>query len=179
MKKKKKVLLLFLSLAAMTLFGQKVIDEIIAVVNEEQWKSLCGVIGNNSLMQDPRFVTLLARKRNEDELDAIIGAWTAGLTAEEVMEKMQSAGVPAGVVQNAGDVYNDPQLRHREAFWELVHPEIGKSTHLGSAFRLSGTPAQGRTPSPCLGEHTEQVCHDFLNLSDEEFVQLTNEGVFE
>jgi len=151
----------------------------IAVVTEEQWKSFCCVIGNDNLAHDERFATLLARKRNEEELDTIINTWTANLTAEDVMEKMQDAGVPAGVVQNAGDVYRDPQLNNREAFWRLVHPEIGLSTHLGQPFRLSATPAQGRTPSPCLGEHTEMVCHDFLNMSDEEFIQLANEGVFE
>lgn len=151
----------------------------IAVITEEQWESFCKVTGNNSLVKDPKFATILPRKKNEGELDTIVEAWTVERTPEEVMEKMQAAAVPAAVVQNAADVYEDPQLKHREAHWQLSHPEIGLTSHLGSAFQLSDTPAQGRTPAPCMGEHTEQVCHEFLNMSDEEFVQLANEGVFE
>ena len=67
----------------------------------------------------------------------------------------------------------------RGAHWQLDHPETGLSSFLGPAFQLSRTPARGRTASPCLGEHTQEVCHDFLGLSDEEFVELANEGVFE
>jgi len=151
----------------------------IAVVTNEQWKSFCKVIGNDKLIHDPKYRTLLARKKNEDELDAIIGAWANDITPEEVMEKMQSVGVPAGVVKNSADIYDDPQLRYRGLLWPLHHPEVGSFTHLGRAFQLSETPAQARMPSPCLGEHTAYICTEFLNMPDEEFVQLTNEGVFE
>jgi len=34
-------------------------------------------------------------------------------------------------------------------------------------------------PSPCLGEHTEYVCREILKLSDEEFIELLIDGVFE
>jgi len=151
----------------------------IAVFTDEQWKSFCKVIGHDQLMHESKYNTLLARKRNEDELNGIISAWTMKLTAEEVMEKMQSAGVPAGVVKNSEDLYNDPQLRYRGLFWPLHHPEVGMFTHLGQAFQLSETPAEACMPSPCLGEHTEYICKEFLNLSDEEYLRLENEGVFE
>jgi len=151
----------------------------IAVFTDGQWRAFCKVIGNEKLIHDPKYKTLLARKRNEDKLDAIVSAWTIGLAAEEVMERMQSAGVLAGVVKNSADIYDDPQLRYRGLFWPLYHSEVGRFTHLGQAFQLSETPARARMPSPCLGEHTEYVCTKFLNMPDEEFVQLANEGVFE
>ncbi len=151
----------------------------LAVFSDEQWRSFCKVIGRDDLFDDPRYETLLARKKNENELDAIVGAWTANLEPEAVREKMQSAGVPAGVVKNSADIYNDPQLRYRENFWPLRHPEVGVITHLGQPIRLSKTPAQARMPSPSSGEHTEYVCREFLNMPDEEFLQLLKEGVFE
>jgi benzylsuccinate CoA-transferase BbsF subunit len=95
------------------------------------------------------------------------------------MVKLQTAGVPAGVVKNGADIYNDPQLRHRGYFWELKHPEMGPFTHLGQSFVLSKTPAKARKPSPCLGEHTESICKEFLNMSDDEFARLSQKGVFE
>jgi benzylsuccinate CoA-transferase BbsF subunit len=151
----------------------------ITVFTDDQWKNLCGVIGNAELSRDPKFETLLSRKMNEAELDGIISAWTANIAAEDVMAKMQSAQVPAGVVQNAADVYQDSQLRHRGLLWPLQHPEVGMFTHLGQVFQLSETPARAFRPSPCLGEHTEYICRKFLDMSDDEFIQLSNKGVFE
>jgi len=92
---------------------------------------------------------------------------------------MQSAGVPAGVVKNAADIYDDPQLRQRNLFWALNHPDMGLFTHLGQGFELSKTPAQARMPSPRLGEHTEYVCTKILGMTDQEFVELVGAGVFE
>jgi benzylsuccinate CoA-transferase BbsF subunit len=151
----------------------------IAVLNDEQWKSFCKVIGKIDLIEDPKYKTFVTRKKNEQDLDGIIGAWTQNFTAEEVMDKMQSVGVPAGVVSNAADIYNDPQLRHRGLFWPMQHPEVGSFTHLGQAFQLSETPARAERPTPCLGEHTASVCTEILGMSDDELVQLMSEGVFE
>ena len=151
----------------------------IAVLNDEQWKSFCKVIGKDDIVRDPKYATLPARKKNERDLDAIIGTWTQNFTAEEVMDKMQSVGVPAGVVKNAADIYNDPQLRYRGFFWPMQHPEVGFFTHLGQAFQLSETPARAERPSPCLGEHTAHICTEFLGMSDDELVQLMGEGIFE
>ena len=151
----------------------------IAVLNTEQWRSFCEAIGKEDLIRDPQYRTFLARKKNEHALDAVISTWTRNFTAEEVMEKMQSAGVPAGVVKNAADIYDDPQLRYRNLFWPLQHPEIGSFTHLGQAFQLSETPARAERPAPCLGEHTASVCTEIIGMPDDELVQLMSEGVFE
>jgi benzylsuccinate CoA-transferase BbsF subunit len=48
-----------------------------------------------------------------------------------------------------------------------------------SSFRLAKAPAELKSPAPCLGEHTAYVCAEILGMSDEEFVQLSEEGVFE
>ena len=151
----------------------------IAVFNDREWQNLCRVIGRPEYTEDPRFNTLLNRKKHEDELNRLLGDWTASLTPEEVMARMQAAGVPAGVVKNTADVYDDPQLRQRNLFWPLPHSEMGLFTHLGQSFVLSRTPAQAYSPSPLLGEHTEYVCTKILGMSDEEFIDHMRAGVFE
>ena len=150
----------------------------IAVFSDEQWLSLCKVMGRADYTDDLRFSTLSSRKQNEDEINELVSSWTINLTPEEVMNKMQSAGVPAGVVKNAADIYNDPQLRQRNLFWPLEHPDMGVFTHLGRGFELSKTPAQAQMPSPRLGEHTEYICSNILGMTDEEFVELVGAGVF-
>jgi crotonobetainyl-CoA:carnitine CoA-transferase CaiB-like acyl-CoA transferase len=59
----------------------------------------------------------------------------------------------------------------------LEHPEAGTTASDGPGFRLSKTPAQYRTPAPCLGEHNEYVCKEILGLSDEEIADLLVEQV--
>jgi benzylsuccinate CoA-transferase BbsF subunit len=151
----------------------------ITVFSDQQWARLCDVMGKPHYIRDPMFAGLLERKRHEQALNAVIAEWTRELTAEEVMTRLQAAGVPAGVVKNAAELYDDPQLRTRNIFWPLPHTEVNEFTHLGASFELSETPAQPCMPSPCLGEHTAYVCTELLGLPDAEFINLMQEGVFE
>jgi benzylsuccinate CoA-transferase BbsF subunit len=151
----------------------------IAVSTEDEWQNLCKAIDKQELSKDSRFNTFQNRKKNEDELNKIIGEWTIKFVPEDVMARLQKAGVAAGVVENAEDTLNDPQLLKRNIYWTMKHPEIGKFTHLGQSFQLSKTPAKAYSPAPLLGEHTEQICTEILGMSDDEFVSLMQEGVFE
>jgi benzylsuccinate CoA-transferase BbsF subunit len=151
----------------------------IAVTSEAQWTALCRAIARADLETDPRFDTLQHRKENKNALDALIEAWTIGRAPEEVMSVLQAAGVPAGIVENAADLFEDPQLRARGLFWPMEHSEMGLFTHLGSSMVLSKTPAQASLPSPCLGEHNEYVLTKILGKTDDEFVELLAAGALE
>jgi benzylsuccinate CoA-transferase BbsF subunit len=151
----------------------------VAATSDAQWIALCKAIGKPDLAADKRFDTLQHRKENEIALDAMIEAWTIERAPEDVMTALQAAGVPAGIVENAADIFSDPQLRERGLFWPMEHSEMGMFTHLGSSMVLSKTPAQASTPSPCMGEHNEYVLTKILGKSDEEFVELLAAGVLE
>jgi benzylsuccinate CoA-transferase BbsF subunit len=151
----------------------------VSVLNDQQWARLCEVIGRPEYVGDSRFDTLLHRKENEKEVDAFVESWTIHLTPEEVMVQLQGAGVPAGVVKNAADIYLDPQLRNRNLLWPMDHSEMGSFTHLGTSFELSKTRAQAYRPSPCLGEHNEYILTKILGMTDEEFLELLQAGALE
>ena len=93
------------------------------------------------------------------------------------MKLMQASGVAAGVVSNAKDMAEDPQMKHYNFFVEREHPVQGKIPfYHGPGFRMSGADYEiGR--SNLLGEHNDYVFTEMLGLSDEEFVQLVSEGV--
>jgi benzylsuccinate CoA-transferase BbsF subunit len=150
----------------------------IAVFNDKEWAAFCTVTGHPEWARDPRFSTLRKRKENEEELNKQVGKYTIQSTPEQLMALMQEAGIGAGVVQNAKDIYEDPQLRDRGFFWVMNHKEMGEFTHLGEPAVLSRTPAGPYMPAPCLGEHTEQVCKEFLGMGDEEFVEHMISGTF-
>ncbi len=151
----------------------------IAVRDDEQWQSFCHATGNQALMTDQRFATMLARKRNEDELDRLVTDWTAARTAEEVMELLQAAAVPAGVLVTGEDMLEkDPQIKHRGTFREVDHPRMGKHHPPGSPFLMStATDEVGR--APLLGEHNEYVLKQILGLSDDEIANLVISGAVE
>jgi benzylsuccinate CoA-transferase BbsF subunit len=151
----------------------------IAVTNDDEWEVFCTVLGNPDWTKDEKFQTLESRKQHEDALDRMIEQWTIGRVADEVMNMMQSAGVPAGVVQNAEDLFNDPQLKHRGHFEVLDHPEMGPYRITTSAFHLSRTENKPTSPAPMFGEHTQMVLKEFLEMSDEEITNLVVEGVLE
>ncbi|MCK4788111.1 MAG: CoA transferase [Desulfobacteraceae bacterium] len=151
---------------------------VIAVFTDEEWQSLRKAIGEPDWAKDPKFATLLGRKRNEEELDRLIGEWTSKLTAEKVMTKLQSVGVESAVVKNPKEMYEDPHLQ--EYLWaEMDHAEIGKYHLQVPSFKLSKVPTQLRMPGPLLGEHNEYVYMNLAGLTQEEYKQLEKEGVFE
>jgi benzylsuccinate CoA-transferase BbsF subunit len=150
----------------------------IAVFNDTEWAALCTVLNHPELINDPRFDTLEKRKQNEDSLNQTIESITINYTPEELMDSLQKKEIAAGVVKNAKDIYEDVQLRARDYFWPMNHPEMGEFTHSGQPAILSKTPAKPVMPAPCIGEHTEYICKDLLGMDDEEFITNMALGAF-
>jgi benzylsuccinate CoA-transferase BbsF subunit len=151
----------------------------IAVFTDQEWEAFCRVLGNPAWAKRPEFSTLIGRKNQEKELNELISEWTQQRTAEDVMQLMQAAGVAAGILRAPDDLLDDPQLKHREHFWQIEHSELGNYPHIGESFQLSDTPVKPRLPAPSLGEHTEYVCREIMKMTDDEFMALLGDGVFE
>ena len=93
------------------------------------------------------------------------------------MQRLQAAGVPAGVVQRSSDHQHDPQLRHRGFFRPLQHPEMGEVPYEGHQFRIAGYDNGPLTPAPCLGEHSIEVLMEILEYGDEDLARIAASGV--
>jgi len=151
----------------------------IAVMNDAEWQALVRAMDDPEWAGDPRFATNDGRLAHQDELDARIETWTTEFTDYEVMELLQAAGVRAGVCQHASDRFEtDPQLRARDWWHSLPHPELGDCDYDGVVPKLSGTPGRLRSASPMLGADTHDVMRDVLDIPDEQFADLQAAGVF-
>ncbi|MFC1941920.1 CaiB/BaiF CoA transferase family protein [Chloroflexota bacterium] len=151
----------------------------VGVQTDEEWNSFCRVIGNPGWTDDTRFYTLSGRVEHSDELDRLINEWTVNFTAEQVMAMMQAAGVSAGVVSNAQDSELDPQLKHYDFFRELEHPYLGKRNfYHPPGFKLSEAVAEVARPT-LLGEYTEYICTEILDMTQGDFARMKQEGVFD
>jgi benzylsuccinate CoA-transferase BbsF subunit len=151
----------------------------ISIESDEEWNNFCVAVDRGEWIEDSRFATRMARMENLEQLNILIEEWTQDCEAEEVMRILQNAGVSAGAAQNGEQLDKDPQLKHRQYYCELDHSEMGKVSYSGFSMKMSATPYEIKRGAPRLGEHTEYVCSEILKMTNEEFVQLLNEGVFE
>jgi crotonobetainyl-CoA:carnitine CoA-transferase CaiB-like acyl-CoA transferase len=149
----------------------------IAVLSEEEWRGFKRALGNPPWAEDKRFATLEGRLKNKAELDRLVEGWTKQHTAEEVMTLLQREGVAAGVVQDASDLAQDPQLKERGFFIELDHPELGKTISDAVPIRLSHTPARYRRAAPVRGQDNDYVYGKLLGLSRDELAKLKKQGI--
>jgi benzylsuccinate CoA-transferase BbsF subunit len=149
----------------------------LSIHSDSEWQSLCRVTGNLPWTQDTKFSTHELRKANEDDLDRNIGEWTSHYTALEVMEKLQSAGLRAGMVSTMKDIYADPQLSQRPQWIELEHPEIGKMHYQRPPFLLTQTPSGPSKRDPLLAEHNDYFYRSLLGMTEKEYRQLVDEQV--
>ncbi len=112
-------------------------------------------------------------------MDKLVEQWTQQHTAEEVMEKLQTAGVPAGVVETGEDqVEHDPQLAYRKYLVRTNHAEVGPYLVHRTPF-LTSKSAQKVGPAPLLGEHNEYVLKELLGFSDDDIADLVIDGAVE
>jgi benzylsuccinate CoA-transferase BbsF subunit len=150
----------------------------ISVMNDAQWSALVDAMGRPAWTLEQRWQTMPHRYREREALDELIAQWTSALDAQALMLKLQSVGVPAGAVQDAHDVTRvDPQLAHRQHWVRLPHAEMGEAIYNNLPFRFSRTPVRPMRPAPLLGEHTREILHDLLELSDREIDELQAEQV--
>ena len=149
----------------------------IAVFNDDEWQGFCRASGNPPWTQDSRFSTLYGRLENADELDHLIEGWTKEHSAEEVMTLLQDEGVAAGVVQDASDLAEDPQLKARGFFIELDHPELGRAISDATPIKLSDTPARYSRAAPVKGQDNDYVYHQLLGMSKDEVGKLRELGI--
>ncbi len=146
--------------------------------NDDEWRTLVDAMGSTEWATKDYLSTEISRIEHEDEIDAGIATWTRGFEKLELTELLQHRGVPCGAVQTAKDKFErDPQLKTRPVFQSIVHREIGERVVEGVVAQLSRTPGTITSPAPLIGEHTRQVCRDYLGLTDNEIDELSREGI--
>ena len=152
---------------------------VISVSTDEEWKSLCKVMGNPAWSKDKSLRSREGRKAKEDQLELKIGEWTKKSSPQEIVEQLQSAGIRAGIVNTMKDIYTDPQLTHRGQWVPLEHKEIGTMQYQRPPFILSKSPAGPEKCDPLLGEHNEYFFKELLGLSTKEYTELVEKDVID
>jgi crotonobetainyl-CoA:carnitine CoA-transferase CaiB-like acyl-CoA transferase len=145
--------------------------------NDEQFKRFCAAAHLESVIGDERFETNEMRVKNADMLGAQIAKALGGRPVAEWMHIFEKANVPCSPINDIAQVFDDPHVRAREMKIELDHPLTGKLPNIANPMRLSRSAVQYHRPPPTLGEHTNEVLDELLDLSAEEISNLAAKGV--
>ena len=151
----------------------------ISVFTDEEWRAFVGAVGESQWAEQQRFATTEAREHNADALDAFVESWTMQHTAEDVMNRLQAAGVAAGVVQTGEDLSHDPQLKER-GFFRRVPDHQGEYRTIESApYKLSRTPGSVTRGAPAFASDMTYVLRELLGMTDEEVEDCAIAGAFD
>ena len=158
----------------------------IAVQTDEEWEGFRRAMGNPDWSNAPEFATAETRVADQDRLDALIGEWTAQLTADDVMQRMQREGVPASIVSQGDDLYASEHLKARDFYrptpyyvaergtpaWEW---EKRDSLAWTTPARLSETPMEFGEFS-YVGEDNDYVFREVLGMPESRIESLKEDG---
>ncbi|MCX6538318.1 MAG: CoA transferase [Acidobacteria bacterium] len=152
---------------------------VLAVGNDEQWKTFCAVVGLDDFVTDPVFATNAARVEHYDLLQPRIARVLGQGSRQSWIDRLVPAGVPCAAVKTLDEVMTDPQLLAREMIEHVEHPSAGPIDLLGLPIKLSATPGRVSAPPPRLGEHTVSVLEHDLGMLPADIARLGRDAVIE
>ncbi len=150
---------------------------LIAVANNKQFAALCQVIARPELASDARFDSTPQRVANRAELQQVLAPVLAGQPLAHWMPLLRAAVVPSGPIHDFRQVFDDPQIRHRQLVKTMPHPLSGTLPVVGNPLNFSANPIRYDKPPPLLGQHTREVLKDLLGLADGTIDGLAQRGV--
>lgn len=135
---------------------------IIATGNDAQFVKLCGILGAPELAATPAYEDNKGRLAHRAELVGKLTALTKQMKREELLDKLEAAGIPGGPINNLEQVFTDPQVVHRGMKLELKSDAAkgGIIPGIRTPIVLDGAPMASDRPSPRLGEHTAEILRE-------------------
>ena len=148
----------------------------VAVGSARLWDRFCEGINRMDLHQHPHYADNGARVNHRSELVPLLQEYFLTRDADDWVSDLQAVGVPAGPINDLVDVFNDPQVLHREMLLEMPHPTLGTIKQTGLPIKFSATPGGLDKPPPLLGEHNHAILTG-LGYSDSDVAQMAAAGV--
>lgn len=147
----------------------------IAVTGNPMWDKFCGAMGRDDWRDDERFATATARSDNRNELGAKIEAITQARTTRQWIQDLTEVGVPAGEINDIGEVFETAQVRHLGMAQPMDSHERGPTEAVGQPIIMSRTPSQIASPPHTAGQHNEDILAE-LGYSTDEIAAMKTAG---
>jgi crotonobetainyl-CoA:carnitine CoA-transferase CaiB-like acyl-CoA transferase len=135
---------------------------VIGAANQKLWLTLLEVLGRPELNDEPRFATNSQRVAHREALLEVLAPTFATRSAQEWIDALLQAGVPAGPIYDYGQALASDHVKAREMVLDIAHPVEGTFKSLGFPMKMRGTAQTVRYPPPLLGEHSEEIRRELL-----------------
>ena len=147
----------------------------LAVAGQEIWGRFAKAMGREDWIDDERYANPPARSQNRDALGEEIEEITVNRTTAEWVETMNETGVPAGEINDIGQVFKNPQVQHLGLAQPVNSHERGPTQVVGQPILMSRTPSSIASPPPLAGEHSNEILTS-LGYSAEEIARMKDAG---
>ncbi|MEI8036252.1 MAG: CoA transferase, partial [Betaproteobacteria bacterium] len=137
---------------------------------------LCDVVEHPEWAHDERFASNAQRLVNRHILIPLLETVLVNNTRQHWLDKLYAAQVPAAPVNNLDGAFGEPPVAEREMIVEYMHPQVGRVRMPGNPIKFEGIDKTLSSPAPMLGEHTETLLTDLLQLTPERIAQLRQLG---
>lgn len=151
----------------------------LAAHDDSDWARLVEVMGHPTWTQAPGLATLRGRLAAVERIEAGIARWTRDQEAWTLAARLQAVGLDAAPVEDLGDLHEDSQLAHRGHFRPVDHPVLGRHPVETHAIRFSALTPSIERAAPCLGEHTDGVLRELLDMPPGEIAELRALGALD
>lgn len=148
----------------------------IAVGNDRLWQQFCEAAGHPELIDKPGYATGAERVTNREEVIATVAEIMRQHSTDDWMQRLETAGVPAGPISTIDEVMTNPHVHAREMVIDLEHPTLGTIKNVGNPAKLSETPARYTSAPPLLGQHTDQILTT-LGYTPDQITTLRTQGI--
>ena len=149
---------------------------VIGANTDPMFRRLVEAIGRAEMASDPRLSNNAGRVRHQEEVDGVVQRWASSMDAAAALAVLDEAGVAAGPIYDARDMFEDPHFRARGLFQEVSID--GQPLNIPAIIpRLERTPGKTDWPGPKLGAHNDTVYGELLGLDAATLAALKTAGV--
>jgi crotonobetainyl-CoA:carnitine CoA-transferase CaiB-like acyl-CoA transferase len=145
---------------------------VLAIANDRQFANFCRASARNDLAANPNFATNAGRVAHRETIVALLAPVLLSRTTGDWIAHLEAANVPCGPINRIDQVFADPQATARGLTISLPHADAGPVDLVASPLRLARTPPQYRLAPPVLGQHTDEVLGEILQMSGDDLALL-------
>ncbi|OLO27861.1 formyl-CoA transferase [Alkalihalophilus pseudofirmus] len=150
---------------------------VLVTSSDRTFERLAQAMDREDMLKDDRFYTNSVRLQHFELTNGIVADWVKTKTRAELQQHLDDYGVPVSPINSIEDIFKDDHFKERENIVEVNHPRLGKVKMPGIVPKFSETPGSIRQIAPDLGEHTEDILKDLLEMDDEQVQQLRKNNV--